>query len=209
MTTQNSQTLNLPTVANWATDNTSDDPVEGKSIRFLSDVGYVIGREKTELPAGKRFAVYDSAEGWRRLEAGAKPEWVMRKRGQDTPPQPYVPESEYVTDLSGNKVNPWRYVRYLKMVDMDTGVISTFETDSTGGAMSIDELSSQVAGMCRLRRGTCVPVVELKVIPFKTRFGMRRRPEFSIVGWKIAESEQQSAIADGRDANVYDDSIPF
>jgi hypothetical protein len=98
-----------------------------------------------------QFFVIGGAEGWRFLKAGAAPAWVMREAGEEKPPQPEVPDNEFVTDLSGQKVSPWRYVKYLYLVDATSGTIYTFETASTGGATSIAELGEQIAGMHELR----------------------------------------------------------
>jgi hypothetical protein len=198
-------------LAEW-TSEISDDPTRGKTIRFVTD-GFVVGREKVPLAPGRQYICIGHAEGWRRLEAGMRPQWIVREPGQERPPEPHVDINEYVTDLSGQKVSPWKYMRWLYLVDNETGVISTFETGSTGGAMSIADLSQQIAGMRQLKRAEAVPVVELKVQTFKTRFGVKKRPDFDIVGWKVTGGEQPLAIAhDPNTGEVLDaegDPLPF
>jgi hypothetical protein len=109
----------------------------------------------------------------------------MREADADVPQQPEVPDNEFITDLSGQKVSPWKYVRYVYLVDAVSGTIYTFETASTGGAISISELGEQIAGIRAYGGGaTAVPIVELRVQDFRTRFGTKKRPEFAIVGWK-------------------------
>jgi len=210
MTSQNA--VNLPTV--WDTHHTSDDPAQGTEIRLITDT-IVTGREKTPRPAGKQDIVIGHAEAWRRLEAGAKPQWLKRQPGEPKPPQPFVPEDEFVTDLSGKKVNPWRYVHYIYLLDAKTGTVATFVTDSVGGAMAVDELSQQIIAMQRFRGTAAVPVVELKVVPFRTRFGVKKRPHFEILGWRTAGGgDQAPALVDFSQqedptAETLDDEIPF
>jgi len=197
--------LTLPAIPEWDHGEMSVDPVQGKSIKFVTD-SFVVGREKSPLPPGKRFVVIDHTEGWRLLQTGKAPQWLMRGRGEPQPEQPHVPEEEWPMGLGGEPVHPWNYVRYLYLLDADTGVSYTFETTSTGGTMSVGELSRQIVAMRQMRGVPAVPVVELHVIPFKTRFGMKKRPSFEVVGWKLADQEQTPAIADARSLN---DAIPF
>jgi hypothetical protein len=188
----------------WTNEYQSADPVRGKVIRFITD-RFVAGREKTPLPPDHQYIVIEAREGWRRLEAGSKPEWLMRQPGEPKPGQPHVPESEYVTDLSGQRVNPWRYLKWLYLVDAATGVISTLEVGSIGGLMSVAELGQQISGMRQLKGSGAVPVIELGVQPFKTKFGMKKRPEFVVVGWKTANTEAPLALTHEPD----DADIPF
>ena len=145
-----STALTLNETHDWTSEYRSDDPVRGKAIRFVTD-HYVVGREKSALPSDRQYIVIELREGWRRLEAGTRPQWLMRHPSEPKPEQPYVPESKYVTDLSGQRVNPWRYLKWLYLVDAGTGAISTLEVGSVGGLMSVAELGQQIAGMRRLR----------------------------------------------------------
>jgi hypothetical protein len=189
----------------WSSEYQSADPTRGKVIRFITD-GYVSGREKSPLPPDHQYMVIELREGWRRLEAGSRPEWLMRQPGEPQPDQPHVPESEFVVDLSGNRVSPWRYLKWLYLVDAGTGAISTLEVGSVGGLMSVAELGQQIAGMRQLKGTEAIPVVELGVQSFKTKYGMKRRPEFVVVGWRVANAESAPALANLNDP---DDAIPF
>jgi len=104
-------------------------------------------------------------------------------------------------------VSPWRYLKWLYLVDASTGVISTLEVGSVGGLMSVAELGQQIAGMRQLKGAEAVPVIELGVQPFKTKFGMKKRPEFVVVGWKAVNNEPALALVDGtKDPS---DDIPY
>ena len=197
---------NALTEYDWTTEYRTEDPVRGKSIRFVTDA-YFEGREKAPLPPGHQYIVIEAREGWRRLEAGSKPEWLMRQPGEPKPEQPHVAESEYVTDLSGQRVNPWRYLTWLYLVDAKTGVISTLEVGSIGGQMSVTELGQQIAGMRQLRGAEAVPVIELGVQNFKTKYGAKKRPELRVVGGRLPTTNTVPALANLSDEP--DDAIPF
>jgi hypothetical protein len=194
---------NAVAIYDWTSEFKTNDPTRGKVIRFITDC-FGVGREKAPLPLGRQYLVLEMREGWRRLEAGMKPEWLMREPGEPQPEQPHVPESEYVVDLSGNRVSPWRYLKWLYLVDAQTGVISTLEVGSVGGMMSVTELGQQIAGMRQLKGAEAIPIIELGVQPFKTKFGMKKRPAFDIVGWRVANTETSRALI-----HEPNDDIPF
>jgi hypothetical protein len=73
--------------------------------------------------------------------------------------------------------------------------------------MSIAELGQQIAGMRQLKGAEALPVIELDVQAFKTKFGLKKRPEFRVVGWKAANNESVPALANLSDEP--DDAIPF
>jgi hypothetical protein len=201
-----STSLALNETYDWTSEYRNDDPVRGKAIRFVTD-GYVSGREKSPLPPNHQYICIECREGWRRLEAGSRPQWLMRQPGEPKPEQPFVPEAEYVTDLSGQRVSPWRYLKWLYLVDAGTGAISTLEVGSVGGLMSVAELGQQISGMRQLKGSGAVPVIELGVQAFKTKFGLKKRPEFVVVGWKATSDESAPALANLSDDP--DDAIPF
>jgi hypothetical protein len=103
--------LKLPAIPEWDHGEMPVDPVQGKSIKFVTD-SFVVGREKSPLPPGKQFVVIDHAEGWRRLQSGRAPQWLMRGRGGPVPEQPHVPPDEWPIGLGGEPVHPWNYVKY-------------------------------------------------------------------------------------------------
>ena len=72
--------------------------------------------------------------------------------------------------------------------------------------MSVAELGQQIAGMRQLKGSGAVPVIELDVQAFKTKFGLKKRPEFRVVGWKATNDESGPALANLSDP---DDAIPF
>ena len=59
-----------------------------------------------------------------------------------------------------------------------------------------------------------MPLVELQSRQMKTKFGMKPRPFFHVMSWRVKSEEATKQIADGgggdsTTVNPYDDAIPF
>jgi hypothetical protein len=95
-----------------------------------------------------------------------------------------IPEGEWETDLNGNPRPPWvrTYLAYL--LNEQTCEKYTYANSTIGARIAVETLQDRVAWMRKLRSANAVPEVELSSKPMKTRFGVKRRPEFKIIGWK-------------------------
>jgi hypothetical protein len=69
-------------------------------------------------------------------------------------------------------------------VDPATGKASQYTAPTRGAHIAVDELREQVITMRALRGVAVIPVVNLEDRPFKTNWGMRKRPYLHIIGWK-------------------------
>jgi hypothetical protein len=94
-----------------------------------------------------------------------------------------APREEWGTDLNGNPVGPFVRVLVLKMLDASTMDRFAFVTSSVGGSIAVGDLSDKTKVMRRLNGPNVVPVVSCNVTNFKTRFSMRKRPDFRLVRW--------------------------
>jgi hypothetical protein len=117
-----------------------------------------------------------------------------------------------VTNLNGVKEHPYRYTWFLHQLDAETGEISTFSTNTTGGRIAIGELKDQIAFMRRLRPGA-LPVVSMRSKPMPTQFGgTKPRPHFKIEGWRMVDAGAQGLITSQVEApslsQEMGDSIP-
>jgi hypothetical protein len=146
------------------------------------------------------------AEGWQKLAKDCPPEYLMRVRGEPRPPRPHVDESDWPPNLNGTPEHPWKLTLYLYLLDVDTGEISTFWTNTVGGKVAIGQLADQVAFM-RQARPDALPVVALESRDMPTQFGgTNPRPHFRILGYKsrgnvgaqnlLSGSEQKVALPD-------------
>jgi hypothetical protein len=199
----------------WDSAGDEISPVRGPNIKF--DAGaYFTGKEKTPIEDDKKFIVVDRAEGWQFLKKDCPAEWAMRKTGEPKPEQPIADPSTWPIGLDGKPQHPWRYTLFIYLIDATTGESLTFSSNTTGGRIAIDELTSQIKYMRNMQPGS-VPIVTLESRQMTTKFGRKPRPFFKIAGWKMrdrGDDEQPKMLAAGngdgtKETNAYDDEIPF
>jgi hypothetical protein len=81
------------------------------------------------------------------------------------------------------------------MIDVETGEVSTFSTNTVGGDIAVGELADQVAFMRRVRPDA-IPVIALESKDMPTKFGgTKPRPYFKILGWRGRSETDTSAGA--------------
>jgi hypothetical protein len=157
-------------------------PIRGVSIRF-KDGDYLAFGEKIDV-RDRAFVVLDRHEGWQKLAKDCPPEYLMRKTGEPRPPKPYVAETDWPINLNGVPEHPFKLTHYLNLLDVKTGEVSTFWTNTIGGRIAIDQLNEQVTLMRGMKPGA-LPVVELRSADMPTQFGgTKPRPDFRILGYK-------------------------
>jgi len=171
------------------TGDTAASPLRGIGVRFKE------GKEGEEYIAysepfpvkGRTFAAVDKADGWQKLAEGVPPEYLMRKPGQPRPPRPPVDEKDWPINLNGKPEHPWKWTRYLYLLDTDTGEVVTFWSNTVGGRIAFDALSEQVNIVRSMHPDKIpVPIIALERTMFPTSFGGKKaRPHFKIVGYKL------------------------
>ena len=193
-------------------------PMKGSSIKF--DAGaYFIGREKTLIQPDRQFVAIDVREGWQFLKKDCPAEYSMRAVGGPKPPRPnsFADPSEWLDGLDGDPADPWKYAKFLYLLDPSSAEVFTFTSSTTGGRIGISDLTAQIQLMRNTRPGA-VPIVELQSRQMKTKFGMKPRPFFQVCGWRVKSEEATKLIADSADkssgegtetTNALDDEIPF
>jgi hypothetical protein len=95
-----------------------------------------------------------------------------------------IPQSEWERGLDGKLRKPWEHVVIVLMVDPNTGKSFRFTSATRGAHIAYNDLKEAVITMRALRGANVVPAVNLSERPFKTNFGMRKRPHYEIIGWK-------------------------
>jgi hypothetical protein len=202
--------------------DSANKPMKGQSIKF--DAGaYFIGKEKTLVRPDKQFVAMDLREGWMFLKKDTPAEYAMRPIGEPKPPRPdsYADESEWPDGLDGKPADPWKYTRFLYLLDPLTAETFTFTSSTWGGLRGIDDLTQQIKLMRTTEPGA-VPIIELQSAAWSTKFGIKQRPFFKVVGWHIKPSDEPKRLTggDGGDGDggvpgtkvvndMADDVIPF
>jgi hypothetical protein len=156
----------------------------GKMIKFL-DGRFIVDKTET-LPADTTLVVVGAVTAWVNWVDGKPVEHRVTQPGQQHPDREELPdhdESLWPPGLNEEPSDPWRDTRYLHLIDPHTGADYTFVCDSYGGRRAVGELKSMIANV-RQAHPNAVPMVQLCSVPMKTRFGMKQRPEFKVVGWR-------------------------
>jgi hypothetical protein len=201
-----------------AADSTAS-PVKGSSVKFDSGA-YPVGREKTSLEPDRQFLAIDVTEGWMFLKKDCPAEFFMRTVGGPKPPRPdsFADESEWPDGLDGKPADPWKYTKFLYLLDPVSAEVFTFTSSTTGGRIGISDLTAQIQLMRNTRPGA-VPIVELQSRQMKTKFGMKPRPFFQVMGWRVKSEEATKLITDSADkegegddtktVHPFDDELPY
>lgn len=95
-----------------------------------------------------------------------------------------IPTSEWELGVDGRPRPPWEHTVVIRFVDPSTGALYTYASATAGGHIAYEDLQQSVRVMRMLKGAPVLPRVELSERPFKTKFGMKTRPHFEIVGWE-------------------------
>jgi hypothetical protein len=102
-----------------------------------------------------------------------------------------IPQWELGPD--GTPRPPWVVTFVTYLLNPHTCEKFTFANSTIGARIASQTLADRVAWMRRLRGSSVVPEVELTSKPMKTRFGVKQRPEFKIIGWHLLGGGNEKA----------------
>jgi hypothetical protein len=95
-----------------------------------------------------------------------------------------IPKSEWEIGLDGiTPRKPYERAHRVDFLNLDTGEHTNFVAATAGAARAVAQLKKQVKWMRRMRGSGVVPQVVLDWAPFKTQFGMKKRPDFKVASW--------------------------
>jgi hypothetical protein len=96
-----------------------------------------------------------------------------------------IPEKEWEIGPGGTPRPPWVLTFITYLLNPATCEMFTLANSTIGVRIATQTLADRVAWMRRLRGNNVVPEVELSAKPMKTRFGVKQRFEFKILGWHL------------------------
>jgi hypothetical protein len=129
-----------------------------------------------------------------------------------------IPKEEWELDMDGKPRPPWSNTFKIFFLDTATGERSIYATSTIGGKIAWGRLVDKTQWMRRLRGENVVARVELDVAPMKTRFGMKKRPDFKILEWvdlnsgtplPAADAPQLQKVEEPTVAEDLNDEIPW
>jgi hypothetical protein len=174
-------------------------PVKGSIIKF-DNGAFFLGKEKALIEDDEEFVGIDVAEDWQFLKKDCQPEFSMRRTSEPKPPRPdsYSDKSTWPMGLDGGSADPWKYSRFLYLIDPLTAETFTFPSSSRGGQIGVDDLTSQIKLMRNARPGA-VPIVALSSRQMSTKLGKKPRPFFQVKGWRVRDKDQPRLIEGDND----------
>jgi hypothetical protein len=176
-------------------------------MRWKNETDYRIGEDEREL--GREYRAF--YREWSRGPVKWLDGEIVKHHIKRVVDDPTLPSRESLgdNDSAGWKdqdKDPWSFMNYLPMEDVETGEFVLFSTSSIGGKIAIEKLCNEVAREIKAGCKSGEPIVRLARGTFKTRFGeIKPRPDFPINGWV----DQEPIEKDLNDADTGDDVIVY
>jgi hypothetical protein len=169
--------------------------IKGKMTKFVD--GRFVADKTEVLPNNIQLVAVGVATEWVRWDGKEPPEHRVTRPGERHPERDELPDqdqSQWPPGLNDEPSDPWRDSRRLHLISPQTGGDFTFVTDSIGGRRAVSDLKSAIRNV-RTAHPNAVPIVELASVAMKTRFGMKQRPDFKVVGWLNGPGSRPAAFA--------------
>jgi hypothetical protein len=177
--------------------------IRGQILKF-ADWRWMVGKEATPVADGKRLVALATSAMWVRWQGGKPVQYHVRHPGQRLPEREQLGhdnEGEWEIGPTGERIDPWSNTRLVYLVDPDTAEAFTFSTSSIGGRSAVTELGDQI-GRMRNAHFDALPIVELRAVEMKTRFGRKSKPLLKVIGWKNASAKPASEIAPSQKGSI-------
>jgi hypothetical protein len=117
-------------------------------------------------------------------------ETILKQHPNDELPDPdelnaKIPREQWPIGLDGKPQPPWSLQFVVYLLELRDALIVTFSNSAKGSAVAVTELERCIHWKRALHGGQEIyPLTRLADAPWKTGFGMRRRPDFPILGWR-------------------------
>jgi hypothetical protein len=203
---------NLPAL--WPNDGfalpaLTDSVIVGTRIKFVDKWT----ADGLELPAGNKYLAFGTDKILQRFHDDGVD--TIREKPLPNPDDlnSQIPQSEWQPDLNGNPRPPWQYGYIVYLLDEATAEKFTFINSTIGARIAVHALQDRVASMRILRWVNVIAEVELASRPMKTRFGLKSRPHFHIVGWRqlggAGQPQLLTKVSEPTTAEELNHEIPF
>ena len=181
-------------------DGFNNVPLTGRGAMRGSPITYnaVDGnywRDRVDVVNGEKLVVLACRRGYQYWPLdGSASQLLLDEPGAPHPERSAFGDQDETKwrDGPNGKSDPYTEVWVLFFARPDTGSESTFITPTAGGFMAVEILVEEIRKK-RRRSPDAYPVVRLEDTTFKTRYGVKKRPHFAIVGWVFPGGERQPA----------------
>ena len=143
-------------------------------------------KDETELPSD--LLALSTALALQRWEDGLPVETIIKRPGEPLPDvdelNKKIPQKKWEKGIDGKPRPPWQKQHVVYLLDPATAAVFTFINSTKGAEIAVERLKHRVKLMRALRGDRVVPVVKLDSKPMSTQFGVKQRPEFTILDWR-------------------------
>jgi hypothetical protein len=164
----------------------NDRLIQGTILRCVD--GVWSAKDGTELPPDKCYVALSTALALQRWENGLPAETIIKRPGEPLPDvdelNKKIPQKKWEKGDDGKARPPWQKQYVVYLLDPATAAVFTFINSTKGAEIAVERLKHRVKLMRALRGDRVVPVVELDSKPMSTQFGVKQRPEFTILDWR-------------------------
>ena len=174
--------------------------IRGTCVKFTNEATWVTSDDE-ELPAELELIVVDIGRVVQRWKSGQPIETIVLAPGQKYPDlnelNAAVPQTEWEEGPDGKPRGPYQAQLIVYLLNGETMDRFTFPTGTTGGAIAVRDLVDRTNWMRRYRGQHVYPLITLRDVFMRTRFGGRQRPHFEIRRWvKLGDDSTALPAAD-------------
>lgn len=202
MNDQTENDKNLPTAVNGdGYDDADNDSrlIQGVIVRCVD--GHWSAKDGTLLAPDLRLVALGTAMALQRWQNNKPAETIVKTPGASLPDvdalNAKIPETDWEMELGGVKRKPWVKQHIVYLLHVVDASVYTFINSTTGAAIAVRNLKDRVKMMRVLRGNKVVPIVKLDTRPMPTQFGMKVRPEFTVLEWRDLSSGTNSSRGRG------------
>ena len=173
--------------------NPSNGLIIGRILKF-KDGAYSV--DKTPFPSGGSYLLRNVIFAWVHWDDGKPIEHRITNLNERHPEVDEMPDrdqEEWPAGFNGEPSDPWKDTRYLQLICRKTGADYTFITDTNGGHRAIGDLKGQIRNVRAVTPGA-MPIVGLGATQMKTKYGMKPRPQFDILGWVDRQQSEPTQL---------------
>ena len=184
---------------------TSHSPGEAQCAALPSPTTPWIGnywRDRVDVVNGEKLVVLACRRGYQYWPLdGSAPQLLLDEPGAPHPERSAFGDQDELKwrDGPNGTSDPYVDIWALFCANPDTGAELTFITSTAGGFMAVEILVEEIRKK-RRREPDAYPLVRLEDTTFKTRYGVKNRPHFAIVGWVFPGGEREPASARAAEA---------
>jgi hypothetical protein len=197
---ENAKSANLPVVVVGDgfqdTDDGGERLIRGVILKCVD--GDWSDREGTVYPIGTPMIVFGVASALQCWRDQNVTETIVKLPGQPLPDlddlNGSIPKSEWEEGLDGNPRPPWQHVYVIYLLNPKDGGVVTLINSTIGMRICYDRIKDKVKYMCALRGEAVCPLVQLDTKAMKTAYGVKKRPELTIIEWRDLSPQNAPAL---------------